>query len=164
MTGDLSPRRGPAPDFATLLEGAEAARTRPLESAAAVQRALETAPEDMDVRLAAYRFHFYTHAYEAALADAEALVVMAARRLNVATDWRAVQPGDADFSAMEFAPGLYMQALVALGYCAARLHRGALAREALGRAAALDPTDRFGGAWVLSHLDARDAAAAAAEE
>lgn len=149
-----------APDFAALLAGAEAARTRPLESAAAVKRALAEAPDDPDVRLAAYRFHFYTHDYAAALTDAELLLVHAARRLNVSTDWRAVRPGDAAFSAMEFAPGLYMQALVALGYCAARLGQDALAEEALGKAAEIDPADRFGGAWMLRHMAERAAAEA----
>ena len=86
--------------------------------------------------------------------------IAAARRLNVSTDWRAVRPGDAAFSAMEFAPGLYMQALVALGYCAARLGQDALAEEALGKAAEIDPADRFGGAWMLRHMAERAAAEA----
>ncbi|MGR3369110.1 MAG: hypothetical protein ACU0CC_01655 [Sagittula sp.] len=141
-------------DAADLLAGAEAARTRPVESAAAIDRALKAAPHDPEVRLAAYRFAFYAHDYAQARAHAGVLVAHAARQLNIATDWRAVRPGDAAFSAMEFAPGLYMQALIAQGYCAARL--GALdeARAVLSHAARLDPTDRFGGAWLLRHLEA----------
>lgn len=143
-------------DFQTLLSGAEAARTRPLESAAAIARALEQAPDDPDVRLAAYRFYFYTHDYAAAQDQAAHVLTHAARRLNIASDWREVRAGDADFSAMEFAPGLYMQALVALGYCAARLGDRPLAESYLTHAATLDPKDRFGGAWMLSHLDTAD--------
>ncbi|WP_116133771.1 hypothetical protein [Tropicimonas sp. IMCC34043] len=141
-------------DFGTLLAGAEAARTRPLESAAAVARALAAAPEDPEVRLAAYRFYFYSHDYVAAGPQAEAILVHAARRLNIATDWRAVAPGDAPFKAHEFAPGLYLQALVAIGYCAARRGELTLARAALGKAAELDPTDRFGGAALLGAVEA----------
>lgn len=143
-------------DLAALMAGAEAARSRPLESAAAVARALAAEPEDADVRLAAYRFYFYSHDYAAAFPQAEAVLVHAARRLNIATDWRAVAPADADFTAHDFAPGLYLQALIALGYCAARSGRLELAREVLGRAALLDPTDRFGGAFLLSRVEAGD--------
>ena len=143
-----------APDIPALLAGAEAARSRPQESRAAVERALAAAPQDTEVRLAAYRFFFYSHDYAAALAQAEALVPQAARRLNIATDWRRVAPGDAAFTAHDFAPGLYLQALVALGYCAARCGEEDLARAALAKAAELDPTDRFGGGWILARLDA----------
>ncbi|MCA8878563.1 MAG: hypothetical protein KDA73_01125 [Rhodobacteraceae bacterium] len=143
-----------AADPLALLAGAEAARTRPLESRAAVERALAAAPDDAAVRLAAYRFYFYDHDHAAALDQAVLLLAGAARRLNIATDWRAVGPGDAEFTAHDFAPGLYLQALVALGYCAARLGEAAFAREALAKASELDPTDRFGGGWILAHLDA----------
>lgn len=136
-------------DFADLLAGAEAARSRPLESAAAVARALAAAPEDPQVRLAAYRFHFYAHDYAAALPQAEAVLLHAARRLNISTDWRDVGPEDADFTAHDFAPGLYLQALIATGYCAARLGFTDRARAALSQAARLDPRDRFGGAMLL---------------
>lgn len=153
---DAASRAAPG-DIRSLLAGAEAARTRPLESAAAIARALAAAPADPEVRLAAYRFQFYSHDYAAALPHAEALLLHAARRLNVAADWRAVRPWDADFTAHAFAPGLYLQALVALGYCAARLGEEALAREALGQAAALDPSDRFGGAGLLAAIDRRHA-------
>lgn len=142
------------PEVLTLLAGAEAARTRPLESRAAVERALTAAPHDVEVRLAAYRFFFYSHDYPAAVAQAEALIPHAARRLNIAPDWHRVAPGDAAFTAHDFAPGLYLQALVALGYCAARCGEDGLARAVLAKAAELDPTDRFGGGWILARLDA----------
>ncbi|WP_138464811.1 hypothetical protein [Poseidonocella sp. HB161398] len=154
-TATASPR--PSEGLA-LLAGAEAARSRPLESAAAIRAALEAAPEDWRVRLAAYRFYFYSHDHAAALEQAGELIRHAARQLNIAGDWREVRPGDAPFSAHEFGPGLYMQALVALGYCAARLHRDDIAHEVLSKAGDLDPTDRFGGLWLLRHMEARDAA------
>lgn len=148
----------PPTEALAILARAEAARTRPLESAEAIAEALAVAPDDWQVRLSAYRFYFYSHDHARAKAQAEALIVHAARQLNIATDWRRVQPGDAGFSEFEFGPGLYMQALVALGYCAARLYRDDLAHEVLTKAGELDPTDRFGGLWLLHHLEARDAA------
>ncbi|MCR8547456.1 hypothetical protein M4578_06425 [Salipiger sp. P9] len=144
----------PPIDPAALLAGAEAARTQPEQSAEVIARALRAAPQDAELRLAAYRFYFYTHNHAAALEQAEELLRHAARRLNVAPDWRDVAPEDAAFGAQDFAPGLYMQALVAIGYCAARTGALAEARAVLGKAAELDPSDRFGGAWLLARLDA----------
>lgn len=143
-------------DPTVLLAGAECARSRPKESAAAIARALRAAPHDPEVRLAAYRFYFYTHDYAAARDQAEAVLAHAARQLNVANDWAAVAPEDAAFTAHESAPGLYLQALIALGYCAARTGSMDLARSALAKAAALDPSDRFGGGRLLAHLDAAE--------
>ncbi|WP_172328113.1 hypothetical protein [Mangrovicoccus sp. HB161399] len=154
-TATASPR--PSEGLA-LLAGAEAARTRPLESAAAIRAALEASPEDWRVRLAAYRFFFYSHDHAEALEQANVLVRHAARQLNIAADWRDVGPQDAGFTEFEFGPGLYMQALVALGFCAAKLHRDDLAHEVLSKSGELDPTDRFGGLWLLRHMEARDAA------
>ncbi|WP_097070052.1 hypothetical protein [Rhodobacter maris] len=144
----------PPIDLKSLLAGAASARSRPYESAEAIARALEAAPEDVEVRLAAYRFHFYGHDYTAALPQAEAILRLAARRLNIATDWQAVGAADADFTAHDFAPGLYLQALVGIGYCAVRMGEADLARAVLTKARALDPTDRFGGAWLLDRFEA----------
>ncbi|WP_264179545.1 hypothetical protein [Alloyangia pacifica] len=144
----------PPIDPATLLAGAEAARSRPSESAEAIARALRAAPADPEVRLAAYRFYFYSHDHAAALDQARVLLGFAARRLNLAADWRDVRAWDAAFSAHAFAPGLYLQALVAIGYCAARLGQMQEAGAVLAKAAELDPTDRFGGAWLLARLEA----------
>lgn len=138
------------PDPLSLLAGATAARSRPLESAAAIEAALAAAPHDMEVRLAAYRFYFYTHDYVRALEQAETLLGHAARRLNLGPDWRAVQPSDAEFTAHEFAPGLYLQVLIAIGYCLARTGKHDAAREILMKSAELDPSDRFGGAWLAT--------------
>ena len=114
----------------------------------------------MAVRLAAYRFHFFGHDYPAAAAQAEVILQLSARRLNISPDPDLVRPTDADFTAHDFAPGLYLQALIGLGYCAARMGQGDLARRVLGRAATLDPTDRFGGAWLLAKIEAGDGAEA----
>jgi tetratricopeptide (TPR) repeat protein len=143
----------PRTDPAALLAGAAAPRSRPQESAAAIARAVAAAPDDIQVRLAAYRFHFFAHAHAQAAEEATALLRLAARRLNIPADPAQVRPGDAEFTAHDFAPGLYLQALIGLGYCAARSGQPDLARAMLAKAAELDPTDRFGGAWLLRKLD-----------
>ena len=152
------PTHDPAAALALLETSARAARSDPERTETAVLEALRLAPEDPDVCLGAYRFYFYNHRFEEALPHCEALMGQAARRLNIATDWRAVAPGDADFGAAEFAPGLYLQVLIAWAYC--QLRRGHLpaASEALEHCLRLDPGDRFGAGAILGHVHDREAA------
>jgi hypothetical protein len=137
-------------DVRVLLEGAREARTDPVAAERAVASALVAAPDDFGARLGAYRFYFYNHRFGEALMHAAFLMRLVARRLNVAGDWRAVQPGDAAFDALEEAPGLYLQALLAWGYCQARLGERAEGAEAIAKVAELNPSDRFGARRLLA--------------
>ena len=137
-------------DVRALLEGARQARTDPVAAERAVTSALAAAPDDFGARLGAYRFYFYNHRFGEALPHAAFLVRLVARRLNVAGDWRDVQPGDAPFEALEEAPGLYLQALLAWGYCRARLGERAEGAEAIAKVAELNPSDRFGARRLLA--------------
>lgn len=78
------------------------------------------------------------------------IIAYAARRLNIAVDWRAVRPGDAPFEDLEAVSGLYLQALAAWGYCKVRL--GALEEgcAALSEVTVIDPRDRFGAGLILA--------------
>jgi len=129
---------------AALLAGAKAARSEPAAAERAVKAALAAAPDDFSARLAAYKFYFYNHRLAEALPHAACLLTLLARRLGVASDWRAVRPGDAAFDALEEAPGTYLQALLAWGYCQARLGATGEGAEAIAKVAELDPRDRFG--------------------
>jgi hypothetical protein len=133
-----------------VLERAREARSAPETAGKAVLEALALAPDDVEVRLGAYRFYFYNHRMAEALPHAEFIIAYAARRLNIAVDWRAVRPGDAPFEDLEAVPGLYLQALAAWGYCKVRI--GALEEgcAALSKVAALDPRDRFGARLILA--------------
>jgi len=126
------------------LATAPGALSDPEGTARAVEAALATAPHDLDVRLGAYRFYFYTHRFAEAVPQAEAILALAAQRLNVAADWREVRPEDAGFSAPDLAPGLYLQALIALAYCHMRLGDFETGQPYLDKLFELDPTDRFG--------------------
>ena len=136
--------------IAALLAGAATARSNPVAAERAVKAALALAPHDFSARLAAYRFYFYTHRLADALPHAEFLVGLVARRLNVAADWRSVRPGDAAFEALEEAPGSYLQALIAWGYCRARLGARDEGAAAIAKVAELDPRDRFGARRLLA--------------
>ncbi|MDR3376742.1 MAG: hypothetical protein P4L98_23735, partial [Ancalomicrobiaceae bacterium] len=87
-----------------VLEGARAARSRPEAAEAAVLEALALAPDDLDVLTGAYKFYFYNNRLAEALPHAQAILVLAARRLNVATDWRQVHAADADFATFDKPP------------------------------------------------------------
>lgn len=141
---------------AAVLAGARHARSDPAAAERAVLKALELAPDDMEALLGAYRFYFYDHRWAAALPLAADILVHMARRLNIPTDWCVVKPDDAAFTAAEEAPSLYLQALVAWGYCNVRLGRIDEGCLALTKAAELDPRDRFGAAEVLSVIAASD--------
>jgi tetratricopeptide (TPR) repeat protein len=134
---------------AAVLAGARLARSDPATAERAVMRALDLAPDDVEVRLAAYRFYFYNHRLAEALRQAASIVVQMARRLNVATDWRLVRPGDAAFSGLDEAPSLYLQALLAWGYGSVRLGGVEEGCRALEKAVELDPRDRFGAHRLL---------------
>lgn len=138
------------------LKEARSARSDPATAETAVLRALQLAPQDLEVRLRAYRFYFYNHRYSEALPHAQFIVEHSARRLNIPVDWRAVTAADSNFSALESVPGLYLQALLAWGYCNVRLGELALGREAVAKAAEIDPSDRFGAKAILEIIDEGD--------
>ena len=129
-----------------LLEGARAARSRPQEAEAAVLAALARAPDDLAARMGAYKFYFYNSRLAEALPHAAWTVAHAARVLGIAEDWRAVEPGAAAFETLEKAPRLFLQSLLAWGYCKARVGDLAAGIEAMAKVARLDPLDRFGAA------------------
>ena len=135
------------------LEGARAARTRPEDARKAIDAALALAPDDVDVRMAAYKFHFYNHDYAPAADHAAVCIRMFAADLGLPPDWRSVAPDHADFAALARAPGRYLQALIAWGYCRARLGAVEEGREAVAQAARLDPNDRFGARRLLAVME-----------
>ena len=135
------------------LQEARTARSDPETAEKAVLRALQLAPQDADIHLGAYRFYFYNHRYADALPHAQFIIEHTARRLNISVDWRVVRPEDRDFTLLESAPGLYLQALLAWGYCHLRLGNVSLGREAIAKVAGIDPSDRFGARPILDLID-----------
>ncbi|MGE0055246.1 MAG: hypothetical protein AB7S74_13635 [Hyphomicrobium sp.] len=152
-TGDV---RSFAPAFSAdvILNGARQPRSDPVKAEQAVMSALAAEPNDLSVRLAAYRFFFYSHRFSDALIQADVIIRLAARRLNVAGDWEVVSRSDAPFDQLEEAPGLYLQALLAWGYCAVRIGQRAEGSRAIAKVAELDPGDRFGAGRLLNVIDA----------
>jgi tetratricopeptide (TPR) repeat protein len=135
------------------LEGARLARSNKDLARKAVAEALRLAPDDIDVRMAAYKFHFYNQEYEPAAVHAAVCIATFAADLGLSADWRAVGPADSDFGALDQKPGRFVQALIAWGYCSARAGALAEGRAAIAKAAELDPADRFGAKRLLAVVD-----------
>lgn len=115
-----------------------------------VRAAVALAPEALAVRMGAYKFYLYRHRLEDALPHADAILALAARRLQLPHDWRDVAPHHAAFDRIEPWPRLFLQALIAIGYAQLRLGRLEDGQAALAKAAALDPRDRFGAARLMA--------------
>lgn len=135
-----------AAEALALLEGARSARTEPETSEAAVLAALARAPDDLAVRMAAYKFYFYNSRLREALPHAAWTIVHAARALALPDDWCRVEPGTAAFATLDKGPRLFLRSLLAWGYCKARIGDLAEGIAAMEKVAALDPLDRFGAA------------------
>jgi tetratricopeptide (TPR) repeat protein len=128
-----------------LLRAATNARSEAPRALAAVTEAVAIAPQNLHVRLAAYKTYIYNHRWVDAREQALWCLDRAARMIGLARDWRAVTPHCRDFAAMEPGPGFWLQSLIALGYLDARLGDRDAALDKLEHAARLDPSDRFGG-------------------
>jgi hypothetical protein len=137
-----------------VLADARLARSDPATAERAVMEALDLAPDDVEASLAAYRFYFYNHRLVEALPQAATIVVQMARRLNIATDWRLVKAEDAEFSGLDEAPSLYLQALLAWGYGNVRLGELEEGCRALEKVVELDQRDRFGARRLLGVIAA----------
>lgn len=119
----------------------------------AVRSALALAPGDLDVRVAAYRFYFYNHRLAEAAQHAAEIIMLAARRLNIAIDWREVRPDDTGFDETDAVPSIYLQSVLAWGYCMVRIGEEAEGRLALAKVVELDARDRFGARRLVAIVD-----------
>jgi tetratricopeptide (TPR) repeat protein len=127
-----------------LLQQAANARSDAVRALAAVTEAVTIAPQNLHVRLAAYKTYAYNHRWADAREQALWCLDRAARMIGLSRDWRAVTPQCRDFTAMEPGPGFWLQSLISIGYLDARLGDVEAAQAKLDHAARLDPTDRFG--------------------
>lgn len=138
------------PEVLAVLGDAEAPYTRPDEAEAALVAAVAQAPDNLALRIAIYTFYFYVQRLDKAIPHAEACLGMAARALGVPEDWRQVDHGSSDFTSFERPQRVYLKALVALGYCRARLGDLLRGEEMLRKAASLDADDRVGAARLAT--------------
>lgn len=146
-------------EILAILRDAETPYTRSEQAQAAVRAAVEQAPDNLALRIAAYTFCVYVNRLDDAVPHAEMCLVIAARALDLPEDWRLVGPDSADFGRLERMPRVYLKSLLALGFCRARLGDREGGEELLRKAASLDPQDRIGAgelADVIAHGGVRE--------
>lgn len=108
-------------------------------------RAYFLEPEHPMVLVALYRFFYYRHRYADALRVAERAVLLTARGLGIATDWRRLDQdalGRAVMVSMTRTRFLLM-ALKGTGFLCLRMGNAAGALERLEKVAQLDTNDRM---------------------
>lgn len=132
-----------------ILEGARAARSEPERSEAAVLAALQVAPTDRAVRIAAYKFYFYNARLAEALPHAAWCIADGAAALGLHEDWRRLASGSVPCGDHDPARRFLVQSLAAYGWCLLRIGRVDEGREALIKVIDLDPLDAFGIGRIL---------------
>jgi len=108
------------------------------------------APDHAAVLIGLYRFYFYKGRLGEALEVAQACLWKAARDNGLASDWRKVRRGDAEFSSYSAVlPRFYLFALKAYAYLQMRLGQLDEGHAAVEKLLELDPTDKVGAAVLL---------------
>lgn len=147
-------------DIGQQLKAAGELWEKPAEAEAMLLAAQNSAPDNEEVQIALYRFYFYSHALEKALAHAQACMARAARSLGLSTaevdtagvdtDCHAIEASTTDFGdPANPQHRFYLFSLNAYGYLLARLGRIPESETVLARVRALDPRDRIGGGRLL---------------
>jgi len=153
MTDDIEALQADIPaEILALLDKADAPYSQSEQAEQALQAALEQAPGNLALRIAAYTFYFYASRLPEAMVHAEVCLTLAAKALGVPADWRQVGAESADFSGFERPQRVYLKSLVALGYCRARLGDRDGGAVILRKAASLDPGDRLAAAALAERV------------
>lgn len=130
----------------------EQARLAPREQVAAtLWTAALSAPRSLPIYYLLYKLHSGLGELDEALRAARKGLEEATRAAALSPDWRAVQPGDADFSA----PGparFWLFTLKALAFIHLRRGERAAAQGFVAQLLRLDPADQLGGSVVESLL------------
>lgn len=120
---------------------------------ALLRDAVSLAPDHPASYIGLYRFYFYRHRLEEALAVGQASLALAARLNRLPEDWRDVRSDQADFRGWDPLPRFYLFVLKGCAYLNLRLGRQALGSDMLARLAALDPEDKLGGGVLSAVLE-----------
>lgn len=142
-----------APEVAACLAAAaeqygEGTAEQPLLAAQAL------APDNLSVLVGLYRFHYYQHRYQDALAIADRAMAVVGPRLQLPADWRAIDSA-ALAEAATHGIGLlrfHLLALKGAGYLSLRLGRFEQGKAMLAKVVELDTDNRLGARVLLDVL------------
>ena len=127
---------------------AEGTAEQPLLAAQAL------APDNLTVLVGLYRFYYYQHRYQDALAIAERVRAVVGPRLGLPADWQAIDQA-ALLAAAARGIGLlrfYLLALKGAGYLSLRLARFAQGKAMLAKVVELDTDNRLGARLLMEVL------------
>lgn len=118
-----------------------------------LREARALAPDHAAVLIGLYRFYFYKNRLRDALEIAKICLRKAARDNGIASDWREVRAGDAQFSSFDaILPRFYLFTLKGYAYLHLRLGDVDEGRAAALKLLELDPADKLGGRVLLDVL------------
>lgn len=141
--GDLYYDTPPSPRTAELLrQAAECYPEAVAEGLLLEADALE--PEHLEVLVALYRYYFYRHELERALAVAERALRVSGRELGLPADWRGITAFGQDGGRSMVQTRFYLMALKGAGYLELRLGRPLQALDRLRLVERLDGSQRLG--------------------
>jgi hypothetical protein len=121
---------------------------------ACLREAAALAPGHAAILIGFYRFYFYKGRLAEALEVARACLTWAGRENNFSTDWRCVEPGDADFDRYEaILPRFFLFSLKGYAYLQLRLGEIQEGRLAIDKLLELDPSDKIGARVLLGVID-----------
>ncbi|MEW8258962.1 MAG: hypothetical protein AB2720_09280 [Candidatus Thiodiazotropha taylori] len=123
-------------------------------SSEALLQAEQIAPEQIEVLIACYKFHFYQGDTE----KAEELVIktlgLAAKQGNFNWDWLQLNPSSADWNAPRGPERFYLYSLKALAFIRLRQEKLHEAESILHALSLIDPADQVGANVIRDLLDA----------
>ena len=123
-----------------------------------LEQAQKLAPDHFAVLIGYYRYYFYKGRLREALAISTVCMAKAAREKNFATDWRAVQKGDADFGDYDdVIARFFMFCLKGYAYLLLRLGDFAEGRAAIAKLLELDASDKINARLLIDILERQDA-------
>lgn len=111
-------------------------------------RALELAPNEMEIYVAFYKFYFYQKHLPGAEEVALQTLSKVAELTGLPADWRRFKREFAHWTSPDSPVRYYLYTMKALGFIALRQENLSKANEILDKLIELDPDDRVGGSVI----------------
>ena len=126
------------------------------DSLHALNDAYRAAPDQLEVLVALFKFHFYQGHTEKAESLVFEALEKASRQAGFDADWRRLTPDCADWSDPRGAGRFYLYSLKALAFIRLRQDEAAQAAAILDKMAYLDPADLVGANVIRDLLEGVD--------
>lgn len=142
---------GLPPEINAHLQEAAARISTREQSLASLNVARKAAPDQLEVLLALYKFHFYQGDIEKARDYVYQGLIKASRQGGFSYDWESLTPESANWQAPRGPARFFLYSLKALAFIRLRENAPSEAQEILDTLARLDPEDQVG-AGVIRDL------------